>query len=69
MDASLTERPYSPNGGGRAVVAEDCKEAMRRMKNVRELAVYRATKQQTHPDSDHDGRWVNKRNKTIYGYK
>jgi len=69
VDASLTERPYSPKGGGRAVVAEDRKEAGRRTEDVREEAVYHATKQQTHPNADHDGRWLKKRNQTIYGYK
>ena len=34
VDASLTESPYSPKGGGRAVVAEDRKE--RRAEDVRE---------------------------------
>ncbi len=70
VDASLTERerPYSPKGGGRAVVAEDRKEARRRTEDVREEAVYHATKQQTHPNADHDGRWLKKHNQT-YGYK
>ena len=66
VDANLTESPYSPKGGGRAVVAEDRKEAMRRTEDVREEAAYHATKQQTHPNADHDGRWVKKRDKTIY---
>ena len=69
VDASLTESPYSPKGGGRAAVAEDRKEAMRRTEDVREEAVYHARKQQTHPNADHDGRWLKKRNKMIYGYK
>lgn len=67
VDASLTESPYSPKGGGRAVVAEDRKE--RRAEDVRAEAVYHATKQQTHPNADHEARWVKKRNRTIYGYK
>ena len=67
VDASLTESPYSPKGGGRMAVAEDRKQ--RRLEEVRDEAVYHASKQQTHPNADHDGRWVKKRNKTIYGYK
>ncbi len=51
------------------MVAEDRKEAGRRTEDVREEAVYHATKQQTHPNADHDGRWLKKRNQTIYGYK
>ncbi|MXW14927.1 MAG: IS5 family transposase [Rhodothermaceae bacterium] len=67
VDASLTESPYAPKGGGRVVVTEDRME--RRREDVRDEAVYHATKRQTHPNADHDGRWVKKRNQTIYGYK
>ena len=67
VDASLTESPYSPKGGGRMAVAEDRTE--RDPEEVRDEAVYHASKQQTHPNADHDGRWVRKRNKIIYGYK
>ncbi|MDE2644477.1 MAG: IS5 family transposase [Bacteroidota bacterium] len=67
VDASLTASPYSPKGGGRMAVAEDRKQ--RRPEEVRDEAVYHASKQQTHPNADHDGRWVKKRSKTIYGYK
>ena len=67
VDASLTESPYSPKGGGRVAVAED--RTQRRGEDVRAEAVYHATKQQTHPNADHEGRWVKKRNRVIYGYK
>ena len=67
VDASVTERPYSPKGGGRVAVSEDRKE--RREEEIQEEAVYPATKQQTHPNADHEGRWLKKRNRVIYGYK
>ena len=69
VDASLTESPYSPKGSGRAAVAEDRKEAMRRTEHVREEAVYHARMQQTHLNADHVARWLKKRSKMIYGYK
>lgn len=49
------------------VVTEDRTE--RRVEEVQLEAVYHAAKQQAHPNADHDGYWVKKRNQTIYGYK
>lgn len=69
VDASLTLSPYSPKGSGHALVAEDRKEAMRCTEEVREEVVYHATKQRTPPNDNRDGRWLKRRDRTIYGYK
>ena len=69
MDASLTERPFSPKGTPTYELAEDRKEEDRNDEQQQKESDYHRLKQVEQPNADNQARWVKKSGKSVYGYK
>ena len=69
VDASLTQSPFSPKGMPTYEIAEDREEDDRSEETQSQEQSYHRAKKVEQLGADHQGRWLKKGGKTIFGYK